>query len=785
MALGSRTARALLLGVSVAALGTFVAQDVMAQAVEAVQPAKPKQKKKRVAAPQTVFPEPVRNANAQIGRPTTQSLDEITVTASKTEERAIDALAPVSVVSLRQIQGRQASTVGDLVYNMPGVWLQDRGDEPSTSINIRGLQDFGRVAVVVDGARQNYQRTGHFANGSFFLNPELIGGIDITRGPTANIYGSGAIGGVASFRTKDIQDVLRPGEVWGVDVGTVFGSNSARAMGSAFGGVRINPNVDFFAGGTYSTQEDYHDGTGVAVSNSANKLSSGLAKLTVRPADGHEVKLGAIMQQDLYNVGQPARRAGLPNSMGGAIGTGTSVYATNVKNYTTTLGWTYSQPDDKLFDWDAKIYWNRTDNDQTKISHNSLAASGNCAGIGAGNNITGCVGDQRGYRIDTIGFDVHNTSRFEIGDWRNALTYGADGFRDEVKTFDAHGNSNITTPGGERTVTGGFLQWKANYTSLLEVVGALRYDNYQLSSVLGSTSGDRLSPKITVGLLPTSVITPYVSYAEGYRAPSVTEALISGAHVASSAGAGDFNRCADGTRGYFCFIPNTALRPEVGKNKEFGLNIKKDSLFAAGDSFRGKVNVFRNDVEDYINPTLFTGAPFNTFPPFVNVPMPTTYYQYQNIPNARIQGVEVETMYDAQAWFVGVSASFQEGKNTQTNVGLLTIPSQKVTTTAGVRLFENTTTLSMMWTSVKANTDLPVGSVPATSYDLVNLYVAVKPTPNLTITGSVENLLNSYYRPYAIPGPDVGSNLTQNDVLWASAGSGIVFKGGLRYHFGG
>ncbi len=25
-----------------------------------------------------------------------------------------------------------------------------------TSINIRGLQDFGRVAVVVDGARQNY-----------------------------------------------------------------------------------------------------------------------------------------------------------------------------------------------------------------------------------------------------------------------------------------------------------------------------------------------------------------------------------------------------------------------------------------------------------------------------------------------------------------------------------------------------------------------------------------------------------------------------------------------------
>ena len=59
----------------------------------------------------------------------------------------------------------------------------DRGDDPATAINIRGLQDFGRVAVVVDGARQNYQRTGHFANGSFFLDPELVGEVlDVMKG---------------------------------------------------------------------------------------------------------------------------------------------------------------------------------------------------------------------------------------------------------------------------------------------------------------------------------------------------------------------------------------------------------------------------------------------------------------------------------------------------------------------------------------------------------------------------------------------------------------------------
>ncbi|MDH8324273.1 TonB-dependent receptor, partial [Klebsiella pneumoniae] len=69
------------------------------------------------------------------------------------------------------------------------------------------------------------------------------------------------------------------------------------------------------------------------------------------------------------------------------------------------------------------------------------------------------------------------------------------------------------------------------------------------------------------------------------------------------------------TRGFFCFLPNPNLRPEVGKTKEVGVNIKQNGLFSAGDSFRGKFNVFRNDVDDYIDSVQFTGPPFNSFPP--------------------------------------------------------------------------------------------------------------------------------------------------------------------------
>ncbi|MBN9594251.1 MAG: TonB-dependent hemoglobin/transferrin/lactoferrin family receptor [Afipia sp.] len=779
---------ALLLSVSVAALGgVAVVTSAHAQPAEISQPVKPKQiKRKRTGKPMAEVPLPknVANANAQVGTPVYQSLDEITVGATKLEERAIDSLAPVSVVTLEQIQGRNASTVGDLVYNMPGVWLQNRGDEPSTSINIRGLQDFGRVAVVVDGARQNYQRTGHFANGSFFLNPELIGGIDIVRGPTANIYGSGAIGGVASFRTKDIQDVVRPGERWGVDTNTVFGTNNARALQSVFAGVRVNPNVDVFAGGSYSTQNNFKDGTGYEVANTWNRLSSGIGKLTVRPADGHEVKLGMIFQENLYNVGQTRRNAGDPNVLNG-LG-GTSIYGTDVKNYTATLGWTYQKPEDKLFDWDAKIYWNRTENDQIKLAHTSSLNSAYCGNVAPGNPVSGCVGSTRSYTIDTYGFDVHNTTRVETGDWRHALTYGFDGFQDQVSTWDSSGNSNATTPPGTRTVWGGFFQYKANYSSLLEVVSAVRYDNYELKSVAGGASGDRFSPKITVGLLPAAVMTPYVSYAEGYRAPSITETLVTGTHAAASTFDAIF-LCAGSPPGVyssFCFLPNTSLRPEVGKNKEIGLNIKKNDLFKTGDSFRGKFNVFRNDVDNYID--LVASAP----QPIDNIALigfypggSNKFYQYQNIAAARIQGFEAETMYDAGLWFLGVSATIQEGKNVQTGIGLYSIAPQKFTTTAGVRLFDNQALFSVMWTSVKGNTDIPANYLPGTSYDLVNMYLTVKPTPNLTLVGSVENLLNQYYRPYAVPRGS--ANDTQNDVLWASVGAGITFKGAIKYHFGG
>src|SRR6266404_8484473 len=153
MAFGGRHSRALVLGASAFSFalmssGAAFAQTLEAEAVtRSAEQKKQKQAKRPQAKPQqnAQAAAPAMNARAQIGAGPVQSLDTITVAASKTEERAIDALAPVSSVSMEQIQGLQPNRLSDIFYSVPGISFQERGDDPATVINIRGLQDFGRV----------------------------------------------------------------------------------------------------------------------------------------------------------------------------------------------------------------------------------------------------------------------------------------------------------------------------------------------------------------------------------------------------------------------------------------------------------------------------------------------------------------------------------------------------------------------------------------------------------------------------------------------------------------
>lgn len=706
--------------------------------------AKPKQTRKPVRAAQHRTPAPKPAASRE---PTTD-------VATKTVEPVIDTLAGVSVIRQEQIDQSTPARISDIFNGMPSVWFADRPDDPGSSINVRGLQDFGRVAVLVDGAVQDFQRSGHFANGQFYLDPELLSGVDVVRGPVANIYGSGAIGGVASFRTKDVDDILLPGEIAAIQSHGMFGSNGDQWLASTFMGAR-GPTGDVFVGGVYRDSQDYRDGAGDVVQNTGSQLESGIVKLTARPSDGQEIKLTGITYNTNYNFGQTTGEEG--------------IYATNAQNQTVNLAYNVKSPETPLLDFHSNAYWNQTSVRQT-VTVPFIAG----CGPGCSIDFTGPPGTVSSFMLNTDGFNLNNTSRFDTGPVRHAITYGGDFVSDSVNVFDGSDPGAPLTPSGHRAAYGSFVQWKINYSTWFEMINALRYDGFNLAGDAVAHSGQRLSPKTTLGITPIPGLTPYITYAEGYRAPSVTETFIAGYHPGE----------------LFYFMPNPNLQPEVGKTIEGGLNIKYDNVLVAEDRVRAKINVFQNNISNYIDlQQVFFDPTGALTPPPQCVTTPYFYtdcYQYVNVGQARIDGVELEASYDAGKWFTSLSGQHLQGYNLSEGGPLATIPPDQISLLLGARLLEKKLTLAVRWTAVAAKplSQIPLeegdtGLVPifdpTPAYSLVNLYIAYRPIPEVTAAFSVENLLNVDYTKYMCCSTAAG---------YVVPSPGITFKGSLTIHYG-
>ena len=628
-------------------------------------------------------------------------LDEISATSTKTESSAVSTLGGASVIAGEQIRQVQPDRVSDLLRQVPGVTTQENPNDPGQAINIRGLQDFGRVNVLVDGARQNFQATGHGANGTFYLDPELIGGVDVTRGPVSTIYGSGAIGGVVAFRTRGIDDILKADETAGVEQKIGGGTNGYGIVTSTSGGFRLPNNAaNVFGQFVLRDGYTYKDGAGIVVPDPSRDLRAGNIKINVNPAEGHQISASALMQKfDFTNNG---------SSSGG------SRFGYELETSTYTLGYRFNPADNPLIDFNAKGYYSTTQSNRTLLSP---TATYNSLGARPGSKIN--------VDLDTTGFDVFNTSRFDTGPVSHALTIGGDGVFDKVRTTDnAGGFVSAFTPSGKRSLLGAFVQDEMRYGTWLRGVVAARYDSYELKGGAYKSDGDRVSPRATLGISPLPWFEVYGTYAEGYRAPAISETLVSGVHPFPA----------------FVILPNPTLRPETAHNVEGGVNLKFDDVLTEGDKLRGKVVVFNNRVDDFINiqgvgPTYYraviTGAFANSFcanrtAPFAFCQIPVQNQQFVNIARADLSGVEAEGNYDWGTGFASAFFSHTEGKNKATGETLLTVPPDRVGGTFGLRFLDNRLTIGTRVTHYASRFDVPTGSnvVGTKSYTLVDLFAS-------------------------------------------------------------
>ncbi len=644
------------------------------------------------------------------------TLDTVTITSGKTEDKVINDLAGSSVVTRQQIDLLQSSRVSDVLQGVPGVSVQETGTDPGQAVNIRGLQDFGRVNVLVDGARQDYQVSGHGANGTFYLDPELIGQVDVVRGPVSTVYGSGAIGGVVSFRTRTIDDILNPDEKYGAVQRLGYGTNGAGIVTNSMVGARIGTAADVFGQFVYRNTNNYYDGDDNKIWDSDSELTSGLFKFNLYPADGHTVSGSALLQNYEF-------------ANNGDTGVGTR-FRNDVTANTFTLGYRFNRPDVQWLDLNVKAYYTTTKDDKRVESPSRTYGS---LGVKPG--------DILNYSMETAGFDISNTSRFETFGLSHALTVGIDGAQDQADTLDlAGGYGSAFTPSGERTLFGGFVQDEVRVTPWLRAIGALRFDSYELDGGGVSSDGSRVSPKFTLGIEPIEGIEFYGTYAEGYRAPSITETLIQGSHPFP----------------IFNILPNPLLRPEVARNLEGGVNIQYDDVLNAGDSFRAKVSVFQNDIDDYID-TVGVGPVYNVpvvpgMPASVCAFVPSLCLigvqdmQYQNIAKARLQGAEIEAAYDWGRGFVTVAGTIIEGENETTGDPLNSVTPNRLSTTLGFRLLDDKLTLGTRLTFVD-DSEKNVTN-PTKGYGLVDLFASYRYDENISGDITIQNVFDRQYIQY-------------------------------------
>lgn len=131
-----------------------------------------------------------------------------------------------------EIERYKGATAGDLFKGMNGVYSGDNRNSGALDPNIRGVQGEGRIPVTIDGTEQAtsiWMGPAGVANRNY-IDPNLVGGIMVEKGPSLTPGLKSGIGGAVQVRTLEPDDIIQPGNTFGMELKTETGTNSVRAQ---------------------------------------------------------------------------------------------------------------------------------------------------------------------------------------------------------------------------------------------------------------------------------------------------------------------------------------------------------------------------------------------------------------------------------------------------------------------------------------------------------------------------------------------------------------------------
>ena len=616
-------------------------------------------------------------------------LDTISVTATRNPIEAFEYPGMVTVLGHDEIRARQPSTPDDVLRFVPGVEFRGGPRRTGEVPSIRGFQG-ADVIVTLDGARQNF---GSTHDGRFFIDPSLLGEVEVLRGPASSLYGSGGTGGLIGFVTLDAKDLLGPGERAGSSISGGYQSVNSERTGNYAAYASLDEGADLIASVTKRDSGTIELSDGNELENTDDDILSGFAKAGVAFGVHHRFEGGVIAFRN------DARE---PNNSQEGIGTNETAVGLvdkDIRAETVRAAYSYHNPADDLLDLDLVVYKTSFQADELRLEDVS----------------SGPRGELLKRDVATLGVRLDNRSRLGFSDMVAAtITYGGEYWRDEQDGEDAgmrngrpdtNARDRDGVPDADARFAGLFAQAEIAIGDLfgpdsgeLLIIPGLRYDDYTISSSkrLGGDNEHReFSPRFGMSLFPSEWLMLFANYAHAFRAPTVNEVYLTGVHFPLF----DTRRRLVG---FNRFEPNPELDPQTTRTVEFGAGVSLDGVFRSHDRFQAKATHFRIRGEDFIDrgvrqvfPVPEGCIPFTSDQVRVPAGPPGVFSMgcegasfSRNVANAKLWGTEAEASYESSRFRLALGYSSIDGENEDTGAKLGVLTPDQYTLDAGFKVNE-------------------------------------------------------------------------------------------------
>lgn len=148
-------------------------------------------------------------------------LDEMVVSATRSEKKLLDTAASVSVITDKDLNQMHINNLDEAFVKIPGVYvgrLSGIGSTTSQTV-MRGVNAANSVAVLVDGVQVNDSYNGSVTWSA--IPVDMVKRVEVLRGPASVLYGGNALAGVINIITKDVDKTS-------VNLKLSYGSNNTQ-----------------------------------------------------------------------------------------------------------------------------------------------------------------------------------------------------------------------------------------------------------------------------------------------------------------------------------------------------------------------------------------------------------------------------------------------------------------------------------------------------------------------------------------------------------------------------